>query len=244
MIEVHDLHRSFGDIKALQGVSFTAHDGQITGLLGPNGAGKTSSLRVLYGLLKPDRGHASIDGFDIGRQPLQALQNLGAMPHAHGLYDRLTAREHIRYFAELRGLGGKPLEARIQALIEALDMQDIAERRCAGFSEGQSVKIALARATIHEPGNVILDEPTAGLDVMSARKVRGWLRKLRQQGRCVLLSSHLMHEVSELCDQIVIIAKGQVVAHGSPDALRKQSGQQQLEDAFVALIGSDEGLWR
>ena len=244
MIQVQDVYKSFGEVEALRGVSFEAPDGRITGLLGPNGAGKTTLLRILYTILDPDRGSARIDGHDVATDKPQTARVIGALPHAHGLYARLTAREHVRYYGRLHGMGGEALERRIEELVGALDMDGIADRRTAGFSQGESVKVAIARALVHAPHNVLLDEPTAGLDVMSTRKMRAMIRQQRDDGRCILFSSHLMHEVSELCDHIVVIARGVIVASGSPDELRESTGCEDLEDAFVAAIGSDEGLMR
>jgi sodium transport system ATP-binding protein len=243
MIEVRDLRKAFGTVKAVDGVSFTAADGKITGLLGPNGAGKTTTLRMLYTLMKPDHGHVLVDGLDAQTETVAVRRRLGVLPDSRGLYKRLTARENIRYFADLHGLDAGVAESRATGLIDALGMHDIAERRTEGFSQGQRVKTAIARALIHDPRNVILDEPTNGLDVMSTRAMRGFLHKLRDEGRCVLFSSHIMQEVAALCDHIVVIAKGKVVAQGSPDALRAQTGEANLEDAFVKAIGTDEGLF-
>ncbi len=242
MIQVTNLSKSFGNVKAVQDVSFAAPDGLITGLLGPNGAGKSTAMRLVAGALEPDSGTATIDGFDTRAQRLEAQKRLGVLTDAHGLYQRLTARENIRYFGQLRGLGGKELEARIDALVALLDMGDIADRRTEGFSTGEQVKVAIARALVHQPQNVILDEPTAGLDVMSTRAMRGVIRQLRDEGRCILFTSHIMQEVAMLCDNIVIIAGGRVAAQGSPDELRQRTGQENLEDAFVAIIGTKEGL--
>jgi sodium transport system ATP-binding protein len=244
MIEIEDLHKRFGDVVALDGVSFRAADGQVTGLLGPNGAGKTTLLRSLYTILTPDRGTARVDGHDIMREAPVIGTLIGAVPHAHGLYGRLTTREHIRYYGELHELRGASLERRIDELVELLDLREIIDRRTQGFSQGQSVKVAVARALVHDPRHVLLDEPTLGLDVMSTRKMRAFIRHLRDLGRCILFSSHLMHEVSELCDQIVVIAGGRVAASGTPDELRRRTGYENLEDVFVSLIGSDEGLIR
>ncbi|HQW80853.1 MAG: ATP-binding cassette domain-containing protein [Rhodanobacteraceae bacterium] len=243
MIEVRDLHKAFGTVKAVDGVSFTAEDGKITGLLGPNGAGKTTTLRMLYTLMKPDHGHVLVDALDAQTETVEVRRRLGVLPDSRGLYKRLTARENIRYFADLHGLEPRICDERSNALIAALGMHDIADRRTEGFSQGQRVKTAIARALIHDPKNVILDEPTNGLDVMSTRAMRGFLRNLRDEGRCVLFSSHIMQEVSALCDHIIVIAKGKVVAQGSPDALRAQTGEANLEDAFVKVIGTDEGLF-
>ncbi len=244
MIEVQDVHKAFGEVEALRGVSFEAADGRITGLLGPNGAGKTTLLRILYTILDPDRGAATVDGHDVSSQKVATAKVIGALPHAHGLYARLTAKEHVRYYGRLHGMSGDALERRVDELVADLDMGDIADRRTAGFSQGESVKVAIARALVHDPQNVLLDEPTAGLDVMSTRKMRAMIRRLRDDGRCILFSSHLMHEVSELCDHIVVIARGVIVASGSPAELLERTGCDDLEDAFVAAIGTDEGLMR
>jgi sodium transport system ATP-binding protein len=242
VIEVRDLHKAFGAVKAVDGVSFTARDGEITGLLGPNGAGKTTTLRMLYTLMAPDRGQVLVDGIDAAVDPLGVRRQLGVLPDARGLYKRLTARENIDYFARLHGLPEGLLKSRREALVEALEMADIADRRTEGFSQGQRVKTAIARALVHDPRNVILDEPTNGLDVMATRALRQFMARLKAEGRCVLFSSHIMQEVAALCDRIVVIAHGRVVADESPDALRAQTGENNLEDAFVKIIGSDEGL--
>lgn len=243
MIQVSDLHKAFGAVKAVDGVSFRAEDGQITGLLGPNGAGKTTTLRMLYTLMKPDRGQVLVDQLDAQTETVAVRRKLGVLPDSRGLYKRLTARENIRYFAELQDVPDADARPREQQLIEALGMDDIADRRTEGFSQGQRVKTAIARALIHNPRNVILDEPTNGLDVMSTRAMRKFLHQLKAEGRCVLFSSHIMQEVALLCDRIVIIAKGHVVAQGTPDELRAQTGESNLEDAFVKIIGTDEGLF-
>ncbi|QBB72433.1 ATP-binding cassette domain-containing protein [Pseudolysobacter antarcticus] len=242
MIEARDLHKAFGVVKAAEGVSFIARDGEITGLLGPNGAGKTTTLRMLYTLMRPDRGAVLIDGRNVADEAETVRRALGVLPDARGLYKRLTARENIEYFAQLHGLDAATTRARCDALIAALEMQDIAARRTEGFSQGQRVKTAIARALVHDPRNVILDEPTNGLDVMATRTMRGFLKQLRNEGRCVLFSSHIMQEVAALCDRIVVIAHGRVVAEGTPDELRANTGELNLEDAFVKIIGSEEGL--
>ena len=242
MIEVKDLHKAFGAVNAVDGVTFAARDGEITGLLGPNGAGKTTTLRMLYTLMAPDRGQVLVDGIDAAVDPLSVRRRLGVLPDARGLYKRLTARENIDYFARLQGLPEDELRTRREALIGALDMADIADRRTEGFSQGQRVKTAIARALIHDPRNVILDEPTNGLDVMATRALREFMLNLKAEGRCVLFSSHIMQEVGALCDRIVVIARGRVVADATPDQLRAQTGESNLEEAFVKLIGSEEGL--
>ena len=220
MIVVQGLRKSFGITRAVDDVSFTARDGEITGLLGPNGAGKTTTLRMLYTLMRPDAGSINIDGHDAVLEPLDVRRVLGALPDARGIYKRLTARENIEYFAALQGLTPAATHTRAAALLTALGMEAIADRRCEGFSQGERVKIAIARALVHSPRNVLLDEPTNGLDVMATRSLREFLRGLKAAGRCVLLSTHLMQEVAALCDRIVIIAHGRVVADGSADELR------------------------
>ena len=242
MIEARDLHKKFGTVAALNGVSFTVPDGQITGLLGPNGAGKTTTLRVLYTVLRPDQGHGVVDGFDAAERPAEVKRRIGALPDSHGLYPRLTSRENIRYYGRLHGLEGGALEKSIDDLMALLDMKDIADRRTEGFSTGQRLKVAIARALVHQPRNVLLDEPTTGLDVMSTRAMRDFVRRLRDEGRCVLLSTHIMQEVAAVCGNVVVIAGGKVVAQGSPDDLRRRTGRDSLEDAFVEAIGSAEGL--
>jgi sodium transport system ATP-binding protein len=241
MIRVENLHKRFGTVTAVDGLSFTAADGKVTGLLGPNGAGKTTALRMLYALMKPDQGTILVDDIDAVAEPQRAQSHLGVLPDVSGLYPRLTPREHIAYYGQLHGLTGDLLAHRMEHLIQMLDMTAIADRRTQGFSHGERTKVALARAVVHDPRNILLDEPTNGLDVMSTRAVRDIIRAFRSEGRCVLFSSHVMQEVSALCDQIIVIARGRVVASGSPDDLRAKAGRQNLEDAFVALVGLEQG---
>ena len=242
MITVSHLRKTFGKVTALRDVSFQAEDGRVTGLLGPNGAGKTTTLRILYTLLRPDSGTAAVDGADVTRQALEVQRSIGALPDSKGLYPRLTARENIRYYGELQGLSGRRLEERIGALADLLEMENILDRRTEGFSTGERMKVAIARALIHDPRNILLDEPTSGLDVMSTRSMRAFIRRLRDEGKCVLYSSHVMQEVSALCDTIVVISNGAVVIEGSAEQLLRATGQTSLEDAFVAALGSGEGL--
>ena len=242
MIEVSNLKKYFGSVKAIDGVSFTANDGSITGLLGPNGAGKSTTLRVLYTAFKPDSGSALIDKLDVTMDKLAVRTSIGVLTHGAGIYERLSARENIRYFGELHGMSGKELGMRIDELSDLLDMNDFIERRAKGFSQGQKTKVALARALVHNPKNVLLDEPTNGLDVMATRGLREVIQRLKTAGHCVLFSSHVMQEVAALCDEIVIIANGTVAASGSPQDLRGSTGESNLEDAFVKAIGSEEGL--
>jgi len=238
MIEAHSLYKAFGPKVAVSDVSFCARDGQITGLLGANGAGKTTTLRMLYTLLKPDRGSIRVDGMDSTQQALAVRRQLGVLPDARGLYKRLSARENIAYFAQLHGLNTATIRDRTEQLAKALEMGDIIDRRVEGFSQGERVKTAIARALVHDPRNVVLDEPSNGLDVMSTRSLREFLRRLKTEGRCVLFSTHIMQEVAALCDRIVIIASGRVVADGTPENLQELAQERSLEEAFVKIIGA------
>jgi sodium transport system ATP-binding protein len=242
MLEVNNLVKHFGEVNALNNMSFSAEDGQITGILGPNGAGKTTALRVLYGLLKPEAGTAFINKIDSQVQPQEARKHIGIFPDKFGLYERLTAREQISYFAQLHGFTGDALDKALEEVIAMLDIRDIADRKCAGFSQGQRMKVVLAQSLVHQPKNLILDEPTRGLDVMSTRILREVLLDLKQQGKCILFSSHVMQEVAALCDKVIVVANGQIAATGTPTELCEQTGKASLEEAFVTLIGSDEGI--
>jgi len=236
VITVRNVHKSFGKVRALRGISFAAPDGKITGLLGPNGAGKSTTLRILYTVLRPDEGSAEIDGIDVVADSLAARARIGALPHGAGLYPHLTARENVAYYAKLCGLQPDAAAARIEGIIDLLEIRDFADRRTKGFSHGQRTKVALARALVHDPQNVILDEPSSGLDVMATRSLRDLVLKLKAAGRCVLFSSHVMQEVAALCDDIVIIANGCVAIADTADGIRKQTGCDDLEDAFVAAL--------
>ena len=242
MIEVTNLAKCFGNVNALDGLSFTAKDGEITGILGPNGAGKTTCLRTLYGLLKADSGSAIIDGIDVSQQPLLARKRLGIFPDKFGLYERLTAYEQIDYFASLHGLSGVPKKQAIEQVIADLEMKELAHRRMQGFSQGQRMKVTLAQALVHQPQNFVLDEPTRGLDVMSTRILRKYLNRVKAKGHCILFSSHVMQEVAALCDRVIIVANGKLAAQGTPTELCELAGEEQLEEAFVKIIGSDEGV--
>ncbi len=239
MIAINGLRKHFGHVEAVRNVSLGAADGTVTGLLGPNGAGKTTTLRMLSGLMPPDAGTILVDGADVVADPIGAQRHMGMLPDSRGLYPRMTPREHIRYFGELHGMAKGDIRERSDALLKRLGLEAIADRRVAGFSQGERTKVALARALVHGPRNVILDEPTNGLDVMSTRAMRGLIRGLKHDGCCVVFSSHIMQEVSALCDRIVVIAQGRVMADGTPDDLREQTGKPDLEDAFVALAGLD-----
>jgi sodium transport system ATP-binding protein len=239
MIEVEDLSKTFGAVRALDGVSFKARDGRITGLLGPNGAGKSTCLRILSTVLKPEAGTARIGGVELAAASLAARRVLGVLPHSSGLYQQLTARENIEYYGRLHGLTEDALAARVDALIARLDLGAVADRKAKGFSQGERTKVALARALVHDPQHLLLDEPTNGLDVMATRHLREWLRELRRQGRCVLLSSHVMQEVEALVDDLVIIAAGRVTLAGTPAELAQRYPNRSLEEIFVAAVGGE-----
>jgi len=236
MIKVDDLYKSFGEVKAVQGISFEADNGKITGLLGPNGAGKSTTLRILYTVLKPDSGTAAIDGIDVVADSLAARARIGTLPHGSGLYPHLSARENIEYYAKLYEMAEDTIDEAVQKVIDQLDINDFADRRTKGFSQGQKTKVSLARSLVHGPQNIILDEPSNGLDVMATRSLRELIRQLRDAGKCVLFSSHVMQEVAALCDEIVIIASGQVALHDTADGIRNATGCDDLEDAFVKAI--------
>jgi sodium transport system ATP-binding protein len=245
MIAVDSLSKSFGkrrEVKAVDSVTFTAADGEITGLLGPNGAGKTTLLRMLATLVVPDAGRANVAGLDVVADRRAVRARIGVLSDARGLYPRLTARENIRYFGRLHGLAGHALERRVDALADKLGLAAIADRPAQGYSQGEKMKTAIARALVHDPDTILLDEPTNGLDIMSVRALREQLKTLRAQGKCLLFSSHVMQEVAALCDRIVILGRGRVVAAGTAAELLAQSGASTLEDAFVGLLGSGEGL--
>lgn len=242
MLVAKGLRKRYKQREVVKDFGLTLDAGEVVGLLGPNGAGKTTTMRMLYTLMTPDQGRVMVDGIDAAKDPVAVRRQLGVLPDARGVYKRLTARENIAYFGQLHGMSAAQIRDRTRVLSQALDMEDILDRQTDGFSQGQRTKTAIARALVHDPRNVILDEPTNGLDVMTTRALRGFLRGLREEGRCVIFSSHIMQEVAALCDHIVIIAKGTVMAAGSADELRAQTGETNLEDAFVKAIGSEEGL--
>jgi sodium transport system ATP-binding protein len=242
MIEIRDLKKTYGRTVAVESVSFVAGDGRVTGLLGPNGSGKTTTLRAMAGLIRPDAGAALVDGDEVRRNPGRARSRVGILPEAVGLYDHLTVREHLAYAGALHMVAAPDLAARIEALLDRFALAPLANRRAASLSLGQRRRVALARVLVHDPPNVVLDEPTNGLDVLSAREVRREMRRLAEAGRAVILSSHVMPEVSAVCDRIVVLSRGSVVADGTPAEIVARTGRATLEEAFVALIGSEEGL--
>lgn len=236
MIEVSGLSKSFGPLWAVDNINFAARDGEITGLIGHNGAGKTTTFRILAGLMEPDEGTGKVDGFDVVESRIEAQRCLGILPDVRGLYRRLTGREHVRYYGRLHGLEGQALEQRIDELIERLGMEEFADRRARGYSRGQELKVALARALVHHPSNLILDEPTNGLDVPSAHAVHDLIREMKRDGRAIIISSHIMSEVSRLCDRLVIMANGRVIMTGAPAELLERTGQVSLEDIFMRAM--------
>ncbi len=251
MIEVQRLAKTYRQgrgrgaklVAAVSDLSFIAADGCITGLLGANGAGKTTTLRMVAGLLLPDRGRITVDGIDVLAHPQRAQARLGVLSDARGLYPRLTARENIEYYGLLHGLPAHSASARAEQLAEALDMRSLLDRRCEGFSQGERMKTALARALVHDPSHIILDEPTNGLDVLATRGLRAVLRRLRdEQGKCIVFSSHIMQEVERLCDQVVVVADGRTVASGTVPELLARSGESDFEACFVKLAFGESGL--
>ncbi len=257
MIDIQDVHKQFTAqtggslfkrgakrvVHAVQGVSLQAGNGRITGLLGANGAGKTTTLRMLGGLFPPDRGQIAVDGIVVKDAPLKALARMGILGDAHGLYPRLSARENIVYYGRLQGMDPDAANARADELARLLEMQAILDRRADGFSQGERMKTALARALVHDPANIVLDEPTNGLDVLATRALREalrWLRSAEGGGKCIVFSTHIMQEVEQLCDEVVVVSKGRSVAHGSVPSLLEQAGETRFEDAFVKLAFPEE----
>jgi sodium transport system ATP-binding protein len=243
MIRVQNLNKSFSTKEggreriahAVSNVTFEALNGRITGLLGANGAGKTTTLRMIAGLIVPDGGHIDIDGHDMSKEPGAGLRRLGMLSDARGLYPRLTAAENILYYAQLHGLGDGQARARMLQWAKLFGLMPLLDRRTEGFSLGERMKTALARALIHDPENIVLDEPTNGLDVLAIRSLRECLMLLREQGRCIIVSTHIMQEVERLCDEVVVMADGKAVAHGSVQTLLDSTGTQDFEEAFVRL---------
>ena len=244
MIEVQRLQKSYVQgrgrsartVQAVDGVDFIAADGCITGLLGPNGAGKTTTLRIAAALIPADAGSVRVDGIDVALQPRAALARMGVLSDARGLYPRLTARENIVYYGRLHGLSAAAASARADVLARVLEMQPLLDRRTEGFSQGERMKTALARALVHDPHNIVLDEPTNGLDVLATRSLRATLRRLRDDdGKCIVFSSHIMQEVERLCDHVVVMAQGRTMAAGSVAELSAASGETDFEAVFVRL---------
>jgi sodium transport system ATP-binding protein len=237
MIEAQELKKSFGKVEAVADISFSAKDGAITTLLGGNGSGKTTTIRMIAGLVRPDRGAARIDGVDVAADRTGALAKIGVLHDDLGLYPRLTAREHLVFSAKLYGMASRAAEEAASRAIELTGIADIAKRPTHGFSHGQRMKVALARALVHRPKNLILDEPTRGLDIFAVRMLRDLLKRLRDEGVCVVMSNHALAEVMELSDHVVMIADGRLKASGAPAELMRQAKAGSLEEAFVAFAG-------
>src|SRR4051812_32447230 len=247
MIEAHNLSKTFsdkkrGEVRAADAVSICVEPGKIYGLLGANGAGKTTTLRLLATLLKPTSGSAVVAGFDVVREPEKVRANVGFLAASTALYGRLTAREMITYFGELNGLAVPAIKARIQQLADELDMHDFLDRRCDKFSTGMKQKASIARTLVHDPAVMIFDEPTLGLDVMTARVIVKFVRECRNRGKTVIYSTHIMSEVEKLCDTIGIIHGGRLVAEGTLAGLRARFGEQDMEEVFVKAVGGEAAL--
>jgi sodium transport system ATP-binding protein len=249
MIEVRDLAKRFVQgrgrqartVQAVDQVSWTAEDGRITGVLGPNGAGKTTTLRMVAALIEPDGGRIRVDGIDVAERPREALARLGVLSDARGLYPRLTARENIVYYGRLHGMAADAAAERADVLADMLEMRALLDRRTDGFSQGERLKTALARALVHDPANIILDEPTNGLDVLATRALREALRRLRDDhGKCIVFSTHIMQEVAYLCDRVVLVSHGRTVAEGTVAELNARAGQTDFEETFVHLAFTEE----
>ncbi len=245
MIEIDNLSKyfrgkRFKKVHAVNGVSFTVRDGEVLGLLGPNGAGKTTIIRLLGTVLQPSCGGARVGGFDLRRQPDEVRRVLGVLPEYWGLYERFTPREHLLLFGKFHYMGRAALEDRIDELITLLGMGEYADRPCKRFSKGMSQKVALARALIHDPSHLLLDEPTAGLDVMSARQVRDLITRARENGKCVIISTHILSEAERMCDRLVFLDEGEVVAEGAPADLCRQAGVDTVEEAFLQMVGRED----
>lgn len=238
MIDVISLVKAYGAVSAVSGLSFSVPNGKVTGLLGPNGAGKTTTLRMISSLVRPDSGTVVIDGTDVHQRPDAARALVGILPDDRGLYPRLTAREHVSYFGALYGLAPDVVEARVAELAQLLGMRTLLDRRVEGFSQGERTKVAIARALVHNPPNVVLDEATNGLDVVSTRAMRDVILHLARSGSAVLFSSHIMQEVSALCDQIVVVNRGRVVASGTAEQILGMTKANSLESAFLELVGT------
>ncbi|WP_444943462.1 ATP-binding cassette domain-containing protein [Microbulbifer sp. ZKSA006] len=242
MITVESIHKQFSGKEILKDLSFSIPDGQITALLGANGAGKTTCLRIITGLIKADAGNVFVEGLDVGKKPLEIRRQLGVVGDREGLYERLTVAEYLSFFASAQGLSGAELQRALNAVREELELENLWQRRTKGFSQGERMKVSLARALVHRPKHLILDEPTRGLDVLAARLLRKTLIRLRSKGVAILFSSHIMAEVAELSDRVLVMAQGAVVDSGTPAELVERSGCKNLEDSFVALAyGAEAG---
>ncbi len=237
MIVIENISKSFGALKALQNLSFNAENGFITGLLGPNGAGKSTAMRLISGTLKPESGRILVDSVDMQQDPLRARELLGILGDAKGLYGRMTAKENIEYYGHLRGMSRQQINSSLEELVTMLQMSDLLDQRTAGMSTGQKVKVALARALIHDPPNILLDEPTSGLDVMATKAMRNFIRALQVKGRSIIFTSHIIQEVAEVCDYIHLVQHGRLIASGTKEELMLSAERNNLEDAILSHLG-------
>jgi len=233
-VKVDRLEKQLGPNKVLRGISLQAHAGEIFGLLGPNGAGKTTTLRIISTLLAPDAGSVEVLGFDTRVAPQEVRRRVGVVTAEIGVYPRLSAQENITYFGALSGLDDGKLQARVDAVIERLDMGDFARQRAESLSSGQKQKVAIARAIVHDPPVLMFDEPTSNLDVLASREIREFMVESKARGKCVIFSTHVLHDAERLCDRVTIIHQGRLVASGSTAEVR--GAYQDLEDSFLALV--------
>jgi sodium transport system ATP-binding protein len=242
MIQAKDLTKTFkdrkrGTVRAVDGVSFECKAGEVFGLLGPNGAGKTTTLRMLSTALKPTSGTATIDGVDVSKEPEKVRSRIGFLSGNTGLYGRLTAREMVTYFGTLYGMSKESIKQRADRLFEMLDMQSFADGRNDKLSTGMKQKVSIARSVIHDPPVMVFDEPTTGLDVMSSRTIVQFIKQCKDDGKCVIFSTHIMSEAMRLCDRVTIIHNGRIFANGTPGQLLETTGTTNLEDAFIKIVG-------
>ena len=237
LLMVKDLEVHYGAIQALRGVTLEVSKGEVVALIGANGAGKTTTLRMLATILKPSSGTAKVAGFDVVDDPEKVRSNVGFLSTATALYGRLTAREFVEYFGRLHGMDDAAVAKRINEIFERLDMNEFRDRRCDKLSTGMKQKVSIARTLVHSPQVMIFDEPTIGLDVMTARVIVQFIRECRAQGKTVIFSTHVMSEVEKLCDTVGIIHNGKVLAEGTLPQLRERFGEQDMEEIFVKVVG-------
>jgi sodium transport system ATP-binding protein len=236
-VRVDRLEKRLGANKVLRGISFDAQSGEIFGLLGPNGAGKTTTLRIICTLLAPDAGSVEVRGFDTRTHPQDVRRRVGVVTAEIGIYPRLSARENIAYFAELSGVLDGELSRRVDTVLERLDMQSFANQRAESLSSGQKQKVAIARAIVNDPPVLMFDEPTSNLDVLASREVREFMVESKGRGKCVIFSTHVLHDAERLCDRVAIIHQGRIIASGSTAEVKGR--YQDLEDSFLSLVESN-----
>jgi len=239
MIEVENLSKKFPGVLAVDGISFRVNQGEVFGLLGPNGAGKTTTLRMVLSILAPSSGRIRVDGIDVQTAPLQARARIGCVLEDNGVYDRMTAEENVAFFGQLYGLDRQRLSSRIEELFGVLEMKEFARRRAGTFSKGMKQKVAVARALVADPPVLIMDEPTAGLDVPTQRLILDLLKGYRRQGKTILYSTHIMSEAEDICDRVAIIDRGRIRAIGTLPELKEQTRRAHLEDVFLQLVRTE-----